>query len=511
MSAEVSEAEARAALAAVLAGGAIGVRSRQRALLAYLVEEWAAGRADRLKAYALGVDVFGRSQDFDPAADSIVRVEVARLRQSLAHHYRTVGAADPVEIAVPAGGYAPRFTRRAAAAARPRRLDPARAGVAAAGVAALAAALWAVAVSGPAPQTDRPDVLRVHLDVDGREAETLAAEARARAVSFTDVTLVEAAPARLWPEDYVLRVEIGAAGPTIDARHALSGATVAAAVGREDATTALSRLFQSRGPLYRHYIRAGDYGPVMACVLRARRYFEDQTDETHAAARGCAEALIADGVAAPALHLRLAQMHREEFTDGRNPRPGDPLARALDAASTAALRAPGDPEVLETQLSVHQLMGQRAEVARLAGEIEALAPYDAQRLTGVAGRLAAVGAFAEAAALIERSQDLNPPYSEVRAYMRFLALTGLGRRAEAAEIALGFQITENALHLTAVAAAAGWRGDAALAAPAVAALRAAEPGFDADPAAMHRRRRYDPALIAAFEAGLTAAIALADG
>lgn len=119
------------ALGAILQSGVIGERSRLRSVLRYLVTEEIEGRGDRLKAYSIGVDVIGRSEDFDPSSDSIVRVEMNRLRAALDAYYAGPGADDPLEISLPPGTYRPAFNIRkeadaeteenAAAPARRRR------------------------------------------------------------------------------------------------------------------------------------------------------------------------------------------------------------------------------------------------------------------------------------------------------------------------------------------------------------------------------------------------------
>lgn len=58
-----------------------------------------------LKEYAIGVDVFGRREDFDPATDPIVRVQAHRLRVRLADWYAGPGRADTTIIDLPRGGY----------------------------------------------------------------------------------------------------------------------------------------------------------------------------------------------------------------------------------------------------------------------------------------------------------------------------------------------------------------------------------------------------------------------
>jgi len=98
------------ALGKVLESGVLGDRSRLKPLLRYLVTEELEGRGEALKAYVIGVDVFGRPDTFDTSADSIVRVEANRLRQALAHYYDTQGAEDALIISIPKGAYRPVFT-----------------------------------------------------------------------------------------------------------------------------------------------------------------------------------------------------------------------------------------------------------------------------------------------------------------------------------------------------------------------------------------------------------------
>jgi hypothetical protein len=67
------------------------------------------GGAEALKEYTIGVEAFGRSEDFDPKTDTIVRVQIHRLRQKLAEYYDSDGSSDPVLIEIPKGHYLPSF------------------------------------------------------------------------------------------------------------------------------------------------------------------------------------------------------------------------------------------------------------------------------------------------------------------------------------------------------------------------------------------------------------------
>ena len=67
----------------ILASGALGNSERRANLLRYLVSLEESGKGSTIKAYSIALDVFGRAENFDPNTDSIVRVEIGRLRKAL--------------------------------------------------------------------------------------------------------------------------------------------------------------------------------------------------------------------------------------------------------------------------------------------------------------------------------------------------------------------------------------------------------------------------------------------
>lgn len=102
-------ADVRAQLDRILSSASFHRSRRLSNFLRFIVEEKLAGRAAALKEYIIGIQVYQRSSSFDPVADTIVRVEARRLRAFLARYYAAEGAADPIRIEVPKGGYEPRF------------------------------------------------------------------------------------------------------------------------------------------------------------------------------------------------------------------------------------------------------------------------------------------------------------------------------------------------------------------------------------------------------------------
>ena len=102
-------AHIRAQLDVILSSDGFVRSERLRRFLSFVVEESLSGRADRLKGYTIGIEVFDKDASFDPQLDSSVRVEAGRLRRMLQHYYFTRGRDDSIRIDIPKGAYAPSF------------------------------------------------------------------------------------------------------------------------------------------------------------------------------------------------------------------------------------------------------------------------------------------------------------------------------------------------------------------------------------------------------------------
>ena len=100
--------DVRAELDRILASKGFATAGRLSKLLRYVVEKTLAGETDQLKEYAVGIEVFERDDKYDPRLDSIVRVEAGRLRTKLDEYYNGEGAASPIRISLPRGGYSAR-------------------------------------------------------------------------------------------------------------------------------------------------------------------------------------------------------------------------------------------------------------------------------------------------------------------------------------------------------------------------------------------------------------------
>lgn len=103
------------ALEQVLSSGIFERSPSLAQVLTYICGKYFDGTADDIKEYSIAIDALGRATDFDQKRDSIVRVQVHRLRERLAEYYGTAGASSEIHIEIPQGQYIPRFVPNPAA------------------------------------------------------------------------------------------------------------------------------------------------------------------------------------------------------------------------------------------------------------------------------------------------------------------------------------------------------------------------------------------------------------
>lgn len=121
-----SPAEIHSELQRVLRSNQFDASARNRRFLEYVVEETLAGRADRIKAYNIATEVFGRDDSFNPQLDPVVRMEARRLRRSLERFYLVDHGSSSIQIAMPKGSYVATFENRAESGPAAPKLLPDR-------------------------------------------------------------------------------------------------------------------------------------------------------------------------------------------------------------------------------------------------------------------------------------------------------------------------------------------------------------------------------------------------
>lgn len=103
-----SRTEVEHALARVLADDKFACAPQMSAFLAYVVRQTLEGRAERIKAYTIGIEALGKPESFDSQTDPSVRVLAKRLRTCLAAYHQRNPEASPV-IEIRPGSYRPLF------------------------------------------------------------------------------------------------------------------------------------------------------------------------------------------------------------------------------------------------------------------------------------------------------------------------------------------------------------------------------------------------------------------
>lgn len=79
-------------------------------ILTYLCEKHFAGESAQVKEYHIALEALGRTADFDQKKDSIVRVEMHRLRRRLKQYNDRTGTETGLQILIPEKSYTPTFS-----------------------------------------------------------------------------------------------------------------------------------------------------------------------------------------------------------------------------------------------------------------------------------------------------------------------------------------------------------------------------------------------------------------
>lgn len=123
-----------------------------KSFLRFVVEKAAENPENQLKEYVIATEVFGRSQDYNPRIDSIVRVQAGRLRTKLTEYYSTEGKSDKILIDLPKGHYTPVFSVISDESSTSKALLQADSEIAAkAEFTALAEPVWGELIYAPEP------------------------------------------------------------------------------------------------------------------------------------------------------------------------------------------------------------------------------------------------------------------------------------------------------------------------------------------------------------------------
>lgn len=452
--------DCRTQLALILSSQDFDATDREHRFFRYVVEEALAGRGDRIKAYSIAVEVFGRGESFDPQSDPIVRIEAGHLRRALERYYLTSGQADPILITIPKGGYVPDFLRReqtpvaqpaAAVMSLPvAELPPQRMSsrllVPAAFVVLLAVGIAASAWWWTSAKTGVPERPRVLVEAfedqsdsqdAGRIASGLKQEIVEKLSKFKDIVVMESAgkaddptisPPRfvvagsvtlstdafhlqvrmikradnsiLWANRYDGRLNVAA---FIDAQTEIAN-SVSKTLAQTDGVIfqADSNLFVSRPP---------DDWAAYSCTLAFYEYRSDLDPERRSSVRTCLEQAVGRFPSYSSAWGLLSLTYIDDYRFGLSADPALSVSRlqsALVAAGRAVELDPVNMRGRQAKMVALYFDRQIEASLRLGKESLAVNPNDTEFLGEYGERLAASGNWKEGCSMIAESRRQNP-------------------------------------------------------------------------------------------------------
>ncbi len=464
------EGEVRAQLVRILESQDFDATDRMRKFLTYVVEETIAGRADRIKAYAVATEVFGRDAAFDPHSDPVVRIEAGHLRRALDRYYLTAGVSDAVVISVPKGSYVPSFEARrqpdmAAPKGKPtrwRRAFPAA--IASLPVLAVLAAFgfrWMQAEPLQAPAIPRLLVKQFDDLTKAGNSEAIARgltrEIVGQIAKFKDIVTIEdtakadgttsssAEGARyvltgdidMTDKEFRLRARVinGVDNSVIWANSYDGDLLASTLIGieAEIARQVATALGQPYGVIFQADAsqrprNAPDDWQAYACTLAYYAYRASLDAKTHPAVRKCLEDAVRRFPSYATAWALLSQTYIDEV---RFRYPIDPssspasIDRALAAARRAAELDPENIRALQAEMFALYFHGD-IEAALKVGELAlTINPNDTELLGEYGYRLALSGDWSRGCAMVEQARQRNP--GPLAYYETALALCGYFR------------------------------------------------------------------------------------
>ncbi|MCW0000148.1 adenylate cyclase [Pararhizobium sp. YC-54] len=463
-----THAEVRAQLERILSSREFPSGGRRAAFLKYVTEEALAGRAHRLKAYSVAIEVFNRSAAFSQD-DPVVRIEAGRLRRVIERYYLIAGQDDPIRIDIPKGGYVPTFTwndtpteaaddepnedvagRRAFAW---RRLGwPVLAMLVAfvsAGLGYYAGVLTGPATSHSVGQVPHEPTLVIAPFADlgdgpqaARHAAGLTEELLTALPRFKEITVFGRQTSKALPPGveasqvreglgahYLLAGGVRVAGDKVRVTVRLVDTSNGSILWSQDydevldtqeffaiqsdvASKVATAIAQPYGIIAKSLAAnppPDDVG-VHDCTLRFYAYREELTPEAHLIARDCLQSAVARFPAYATAWSMLSIIHLDEGRFKFNPQSDKvpAMERALGSARRAVSLEPDNTRALQALMTALVFNDETKEAFEVGEEALAINPNDTEFLAEFGTRVAFSGQWKRGAELLDRAIKLNP-------------------------------------------------------------------------------------------------------
>lgn len=547
--------QVRDALERILASEVFARSERARDLLHYLVEQDLAGNADRLKGFSIGVDVFHKDDRFDPATDTVVRVQAGRLRDLLQQYYDGEGAGDPMRIAVPRGSYVPDYDRaepNAACAtgaagqepsARPNvpgkwqlwRSGPLRllaAGLlllvliggalgyrhfapslaeAGAEIAAGATVPFGLRdMTGSVPHDMLPSVFMT-VEAGDDDGERVAATIRRGLSGFDTVHVIapstqpsEGRPARRTdflfmvaetpaPDEVHVELQNMSTGKVILSRNLAIGGREPSAI-EDIIADLLTTVAPVSGILYADLAENGAETTLIRCLALNEAFYRNQSGAAHRTAYECLEDLTAAQTTSALVYSELASLHMQRIVNGYDYPQQASEQQALDYARRAVQLAPGSPSAHRSMGYVLSRTANLTEALRWTRKAYELNEFDLGMAAAYGYAQVFAGDYATGTPILQRAVAAASAHPTWWDYGLFLGQFMLGDMAAASSAVSSLASSDRAHYIAARLVVAQELGEKERAAALLAQLRAGNSAFAADPEAFFRKGNYPESL-----------------
>jgi tetratricopeptide (TPR) repeat protein len=538
---------------------------RSRDLLRYLVEREQAGEKERLKGFTVAMDVFGKDKEFDPSTDAVVRVQAGRLRELLTHYYQAEGAADPLKIYIPRGGYVPSYRSECPNAVEEQVEEPAAVQPAVRAplfrlpppadrlgrhiqmmwatlmvvIVLLGLVVIRVGVPGLEQQSATPNnvdgpvtasivpaagsellpAVYVRADAADAPAAPVANSLRTGLAGFDTVDFMlgdEQAGARPGQQRFIFNVATAADGKSVSVElSSLESGKVlmaravpvvaASSTSVDQVADILSSSVTVSGVLYGYIAQNGLQAGLVRCMLFNDAYYLDQDEAKHLAAYQCLEALEGEKARSPLVYSELAALHMEAVTDGYAYPEGANADRAFAYARRAVKMGPTSPYAHRALGFLFGRAANRDESIRWMRKAYELNSYDLSMVAAYGYALVFAGRYAEGEPIMTRAVEASSAHASWWDYGLFMARFMLDDREGSARAAQALAGAKRQHYLAALTVVADAAGDKARAATLLAELDKTYPKFVADPAASLTRANHPADFIGKLVAALRAA------
>jgi hypothetical protein len=547
----------RTTLERVLASNTFSRSERARDLLRYLVEREQAGQADRLKGYAIAVDVFGKDTEFDPSTDAVVRVQAGRLRDLLQQYFATEGASDPLQIVIPRGSYIPSYVENQTGegsgdepiASEPSHEVKSPAVAATRSFSLHIALMWAAigvvtlmmamlflrqtdlsgfiensrtgSIAGQGP--DALPVIYIEASADTPEQVSMLATLRSGLSGFDTLDFIgrdfQGTPDPVAnATSFAFKITSGhqQGSVTVELQNIGNGRVLHSRTFSpqelsperiEDSVAALlSTTNTASGIIYAYIEQAGVQAGLTKCLLLNDDYYQDPREQTHRAAYSCFEKLIEQGGKSPLIYSEMAVLDLQTVTSGYSYPADASRERALSmgrkavqmgATSSYAHRAYGylNSRLGNTEESIHWM--------RKAYELNT---YDLSMAAAYAYVLIFAGEYAAATPIMARAVDGSSARPAWWDFGLFLSYFMQGDMDKAANAAAGLNpASERSHYLVARLIAADHTGDVRTRDQLLTTLKDRFPYFSAKPRRVLEERKYPPDMVDKLLGALQAA------